>query len=52
MERALKFVEEYEMQKDGYEEIYIPIRDYDNYEISNFGNVRKKKYRAYSEVFI
>ncbi len=42
MEQVLKFVEEYEMQKDGYEEIYIPIRDYDNYEISNFGNVRKK----------
>ena len=42
MERALKFVDEYEMQNDGCKEIYMPIRDYDNYEISNFGNVRKK----------
>ncbi len=35
-------LERYEMQKYGYEEIYMPIRDYDNYEISNYGNVRKK----------
>ncbi len=35
-------MEKYEMQKYGNEEIYVPIRDYDDYEISNYGNVRKK----------
>ncbi len=42
MEKALKFVDEYEMKKVGYDEIYMPIRNYDNYEVSNYGNVRKK----------
>ncbi len=42
MEGVLKFADEYDMQKDGYEEIYMPIPNYDNYEVSNYGNVRKK----------
>jgi hypothetical protein len=35
-------MEKYGMQKNGNDEIYVPIRDYDDYEISNYGNVRKK----------
>ncbi len=35
-------MEKYNMEKYGNEEIYVPIRDYDDYEISNYGNVRKK----------
>jgi hypothetical protein len=42
MEGVLRFADEYEMKKDGYEEIYMPIPNYDNYEVSNYGNVRKK----------
>ncbi len=46
MEGAQKFKEEYEMRKflvfGAHEEIYKPIPNYDNYEVSNFGNVRKK----------
>ncbi len=42
MEQVLRFADEYEMKKDGYEEIYMPVPNYDNYEVSNYGNVRKK----------
>ncbi len=44
MEGVLRFSDEYEMQKDGYEKIYMPILNYEEM----FG----KKHRAHSEVFI
>jgi hypothetical protein len=31
------------MQKIGIKEIYLPIDDYTNYEVSNYGNVKNKK---------
>ena len=31
------------MQKIGIKEIYMPIDDYSNYEVSNFGNVKNRK---------
>ncbi len=37
MEQVLRFVDEYGMHE--YEEIYKPIPNYDNYEVSNYGNV-------------
>ncbi len=40
MEQVLRFVDEYGMHE--HEEIYKPIPNYDNYEVSNYGNVRKK----------
>ncbi len=40
MEQVLRFVDEYDIH--GYEEIYKLIPNYDNYEVSNYGNVRKK----------
>jgi hypothetical protein len=46
MKGAQKYIQEYEMRKflviGAHEEIYKPIPNYDNYEVSIFGNVRKK----------
>ncbi len=41
IEIVFKFLETYR-RKNGIKEIYMPIPNYDNYEVSNYGNVREK----------
>ncbi len=42
IEIVFKFLETYRRQ-NGIKEIYEPIPNYDNYEVSNYGNVREKR---------
>ncbi len=42
MDEVFAFVEAHDMEIPGVEEVYFPIKNFDNYEISNSENIRKK----------